>query len=184
MVLPGRRRSAGRLRETSRRDAARTSGVPGVCGNVARGIAWAPDFAERSPTWPCSRSRSPSGSRSSKSRREELGAKYALVVFPRSYQYSDRESPRSWEAGEYEPLGEYVLEPFRYLDEIRGGFDFPVYSLLPDFQNTNVYPTCFPNDPHWNPAGARLAAGSIHRQLHRGGQLEPVGGAGSQGSPR
>jgi hypothetical protein len=106
--------------------------------------------------------------------REDLGSRYVLVVFPRHYQYSDRESPRSWEAAEYEPLGEHVIEPFRYIEEIRDDFDFPVYSLLPDFQSTDVFPTCFENDPHWNPVGARLAAGFIHRRLVRDGHLDAV----------
>jgi hypothetical protein len=36
--------------------------------------------------------------------------------------------------------------------------DFPVYSLLEGFQETEVFPTCFHDDPHWNASGSNLAA--------------------------
>lgn len=94
---------------------------------------------------------------------QELGARFILFVLPRSYQYSDRESPKSWEKDSYTPLGPYALEPFRFFDELKGKVDYPVYSLLKDFQETDVFPTCFEHDPHWNDAGATVAAKAITR---------------------
>jgi lysophospholipase L1-like esterase len=91
----------------------------------------------------------------------EHGARFAVVVVPRNYQYSKRESPRSWERNAYEPLGPYALEPFRFFSELDGKLGFPVYSLLPAFQRTQVFPTCFVDDPHWNEDGARVAAEAL-----------------------
>jgi len=90
--------------------------------------------------------------------RDELGASFRLLVFPRSFQYSSRESIASWEAEEYTPLGPWVLEPFRFFDERRKEASFEIHSLLPAFRNTSVFPTCFSDDPHWTPAGVRVAA--------------------------
>jgi hypothetical protein len=93
------------------------------------------------------------------------GAQFVLVVLPRGYQYSSRESPANWEMGEYEILGPYCLEPFRFFDELRAKVSFPIVSLLPDFQATQVFPTCYDNDPHYNSAGHRIAAEAIARAL-------------------
>lgn len=94
---------------------------------------------------------------------QELGAKFVLLLFPRSYQYSDRESPENWEAEHYEVLGPYAQEPFAYFDSIRDEVDYPIYSLLRDFQDTDVFPTCFDFDPHWNAEGSRVAAEAVYR---------------------
>ena len=37
--------------------------------------------------------------------------------------------------------------------------------LLEDFLSTDVFPTCFRDDPHWNPAGHRVAAEAIVEKL-------------------
>jgi hypothetical protein len=87
-----------------------------------------------------------------------LGARFAVLVLPRNFQYSDRESPRSWEADAYDPQGPWIHEPFRFLEEKAADAAFPVVSLLPAFQRTSVFPTCFVGDPHWTPAGADVAA--------------------------
>jgi hypothetical protein len=94
--------------------------------------------------------------------RDELGAKFALFVFPRNFQYNDRESPHSWEKSFYAGFGPYIHEPFRYFESVRGEVSYPIYSLLEDFQNTDVFPTCFDRDPHWLPSGARVAAEAIY----------------------
>jgi hypothetical protein len=86
-----------------------------------------------------------------------------LFVFPRTYQYSNRESPRNWEASEYEPLGPHSEEPFRYFDELRRRAPYPIHSLLDDFRKTQVFPTAFDHDPHWNVAGAQVAADALYR---------------------
>jgi hypothetical protein len=93
----------------------------------------------------------------------DLGATFVLFVFPRTYQYSSREAPRNWEASEYELLGPYGEEPFRYFEELRQRAPYPIYSLLDDFKKTDVFPTAFDDDPHWNPEGARVAAEAVYR---------------------
>jgi hypothetical protein len=90
-----------------------------------------------------------------------MGAEFAVVVLPRSFQYSAAESPENWEAAEYTPLGRYSLEPFRFFASIERDLSFPVFSLLEAFQDTDVFPTCLPSDPHWNAAGHRVAAEAI-----------------------
>jgi hypothetical protein len=90
-----------------------------------------------------------------------LGAGFVVVVLPRSYQYSARESPHNWEAPQYTTLGPWSAEPFRFFASIRDQLSFPVLSLLETFQRASAFPTCFPDDPHWTPAGHRLAAEAI-----------------------
>ena len=93
--------------------------------------------------------------------KEELEADFRLVVLPRNFQYSDRESPASWERGDYENLGPWVLAPFRFFEEQAAAAPFPIHSLLPAFQETDVFPTCYIGDPHWTPAGAQVAADAL-----------------------
>lgn len=93
--------------------------------------------------------------------RSELDADFCLLVFPRGFQYSVRESPANWEAGEYEPLGRWVLEPFRFFREMKSEAPFEVHSLLPAFQETDIFPTCFSDDPHWTPLGVQVAADDV-----------------------
>ncbi len=92
---------------------------------------------------------------------EDLDADFRLIVLPRNFQYSDRESPASWEQGEYENLGPFVLEPFRFFEEQALASPFPIHSLLPAFQETDVFPTCYTGDPHWTPAGTQVAADAL-----------------------
>jgi len=92
---------------------------------------------------------------------------FVVIVLPRSFQYSDREAPHNWEAEEYEELGPFALEPFRFFDELRGQVDYPINSLLETFRNAGVFPTCFEDDPHWNDAGTTIAARAIATILER-----------------
>ena len=92
---------------------------------------------------------------------KEHQAEFVLIIFPRYYQYNAKESPDNWEKSEYTLLGPYCLEPFRYFNNLKSSVSFPIYSLLEDFQNTKVFPTCFNHDPHWNKAGNRVAANAI-----------------------
>jgi len=104
--------------------------------------------------------------------REKLKAEFALVLLPRSFQYSDRECPNNWEADHYQVGGPFVQEPFKWLEDYQRKVDFPCFSLLDDFRRTTVFPTCFENDPHWTPAGHRVAAEGIIRFLRREGLLK------------
>jgi hypothetical protein len=109
----------------------------------------------------------------SETARELFGAGFAVAVFPRNFQYSDRESPESWEAGEYEPLGPYAIEPFRYFEAMAREVDYPVWSLLDDFLTADIFPTCFVDDPHWNENGVAVVAGGLARRLEASGLLPP-----------
>jgi hypothetical protein len=97
-----------------------------------------------------------------------LNAEFVLMVLPRFYQYSSRECPYNWEKGVYAILGRYGDEPFRYFDSIKSTLDYPVYSLLSDFQETTVFPTCFLDDPHWTEFGAGVAARAVLKYCRRG----------------
>jgi hypothetical protein len=92
---------------------------------------------------------------------EELGCRFVLVVYPRAYQYSVRESPDNWEGHCYQPLGPYVREPFRYFAEVRHDLPYPLVDLMPAFENTDEFPLFFAYDPHWNAAGADFAARAV-----------------------
>jgi hypothetical protein len=87
-----------------------------------------------------------------------LHARFIVIVPPRHWQYTDKESLRSWERHNYTPMGEYVLNNYRYLDEKSKTAPFPIISLLEDFKTTTIFPTTFEKDSHWNPEGAKLAA--------------------------
>jgi hypothetical protein len=93
------------------------------------------------------------------------GADFVLVILPRAYQYSARESPGNWEEREYTRLGPHCREPFRYFEELRPRVAYPVVSLLPDFERSETFPLYLDDDPHWNAAGHRLAAEAIVKAL-------------------
>lgn len=96
---------------------------------------------------------------------EQHGARFVVFVLPRGYQYNALESPRNWERNRYTIMGPHCHEPFRFFEEVAAEVDYPVHSLLTDFRETRVFPTCFRDDPHWNAAGARIAADAIYRDL-------------------
>jgi hypothetical protein len=103
--------------------------------------------------------------------REQLHAKFVLVMLPRGFQYSDKEGRRSWEAYAYAPLGPYVHEPFKWLKSFGSRSGIPCYSLLEDFQNSGVFPTCFDDDPHWTKDGHAIAARGMLRIFESEGVL-------------
>ncbi|HSC76894.1 MAG TPA: hypothetical protein VLB90_11745, partial [Pseudomonadales bacterium] len=72
----------------------------------------------------------------------ELHARFAVFVMPRSVQYSERETPDD-HSTEYTRLGPYSQEPFRYFAEIAPQKSYPVTSLLNDFRNTTAFPLTF-----------------------------------------
>src|SRR5690606_39251259 len=101
----------------------------------------------------------------------ELGAKLVVFVPPRHWQYTDKESPKSWERHSYIPMSEHVLNNYIYWEEKARTTSFPIIPLLEDFKNTNVFPTTFEKDSHWNPAGAQLAAEFIFQHCKKLGCL-------------
>ncbi len=109
--------------------------------------------------------------------RDDLGARFGLLVLPRHYHYSDRESPEDWETGAYDRAGEHRFEWFRYFDEMRSEVEFPVRSLLPALRPPPFFPTTFHDDPHWTPATHRYMAGKVFEILEEEGLLcEPGAG--------
>jgi hypothetical protein len=100
--------------------------------------------------------------------REKLRAKFVLIMLPRNIQYNSLETPdNKLEPGEYSALSPYVLEPFTWLEKFRQKVKFPVFSLLTDFRDSGVFPTCFATDPHWNRDGHAVAAQAIFKILEK-----------------
>lgn len=100
--------------------------------------------------------------------REKLQAKFVLIMLPRNIQYNPLETPNNHlEPGEYSVQGPYVMEPFVWLDQFRQKVKFPVFSLLADFKNTRLFPTCFVTDPHWNRNGHAVAAQGVMKILKK-----------------
>ena len=85
-----------------------------------------------------------------------------LVVAPRAYQYSDRESLDSRETKLHELVPRaHILAPFDYFEQKQHELPYRVFSLLPAFQQTSEFPLYIPYDPHWNAAGSRFAGRAI-----------------------
>lgn len=98
--------------------------------------------------------------------RTELAVPFIVVMYPRHFQISDRESPRNWERSSYTILGPYSLEPFRWLEALKARASYPVHSLFRDFKEAGKFPLFLEDDPHWNPDGAAVAARGIIEALH------------------
>ncbi|MYH28146.1 MAG: hypothetical protein F4018_01655 [Acidobacteria bacterium] len=64
-----------------------------------------------------------------------------------------------------------VLAPFRYFEQRRADLPYRVLSLLPTFREARDFPLYFRDDPHWNAAGARVAARGIADYLVREGAV-------------
>ena len=45
--------------------------------------------------------------------------------------------------------------------QVAGRVGFPIYSLLPPFEQSTEFPLYARDDPHWNQAGIALAAGAV-----------------------
>ncbi len=101
--------------------------------------------------------------------REDLKAEFVLVLLPRGLQYSDRESVNYGARVLYTPLGPYVLEPNRWFETYCAATGFQCYSLLQAFRTSQVFPTCYDDDPHWNASGHRVAAEALAVFLRDGG---------------
>ncbi len=102
----------------------------------------------------------------------ELHAKFVVFIPPRHWQYTDKESPESWERHNYVTMGPYVLNNFVYFNEKAKTAPFPIISLLEDFKKTTVFPTTFTRDSHWNATGAQLAAQLIFEHCKKLGCIE------------
>lgn len=92
---------------------------------------------------------------------QTLGVPLYVFSAPRHWQYTDKESPDSWEAHAFEIQGPYALNNFIWLEETARTAPFPMISLLQDFRETTVFPTTFQDDSHWNREGAGVAAAAI-----------------------
>lgn len=101
--------------------------------------------------------------------RDVLRVPFVTVMIPRNFQYSDRECADDPNRIYYTPLGPYVREPERWFTELKSRVDFPCESLLTWFEESPVFPKCFPKDPHWVSAGCAVAAEGIARVLDERG---------------
>ena len=98
------------------------------------------------------------------------GAELVVLVLPRWFQYDERECPHDWEMrvdhSRHTVLGPHATVLFDFLAELDGRRPYPILSLLEDFRATDVFPTTYEFDPHWTPAGHRVAADGVTRRLH------------------
>jgi lysophospholipase L1-like esterase len=90
-----------------------------------------------------------------------VGSEFVLVVPPRYFQWSDRECPKDWAAYMRDLDEPYEYAYFEFFDDVADEVDFPIKSLLPEFQSTTKFPLVFENDAHWNPDGNRFVAEAI-----------------------
>jgi hypothetical protein len=95
---------------------------------------------------------------------DDLHARFAAFVMPRSAQYSTRETPDD-KSDEYTRLGPYSLEPFRYFAEVAPARAYPLIPLLEDFKASTVFPLTFAHDPHLSSEGNKEGARFIWQHL-------------------
>ena len=99
-----------------------------------------------------------------------LGAQYALFILPRCQHYDLENCPMdhvNFYGGILPQKGEYLYEPFKYFKEKAGQVDFPIHSLVEDFQNTSIRPLNIKNNDHYNKDGHGVAAKGIVRHLSK-----------------
>jgi hypothetical protein len=102
------------------------------------------------------------------------GGRFLLMVPPRYHHWNPRECPDNWESKFYRNDEPYQFEFFRFFQEAQTRVDFPIISLLEDFQGTNEFPLVFSRDPHWNERGHAFVASLTANFLHaRGGLPSP-----------
>lgn len=98
---------------------------------------------------------------------DTLHAPFIALVPPRHWQYTDKESPGTWETGGFDVMGPYALENFRYFDSKKSAAPFPIITLLDDFKKTDQFPLNFKEDSHWNKKGAQFFAETVSGYLER-----------------
>ena len=103
--------------------------------------------------------------------RDVLRVPFVLFIMPRHFQFDARLSPDNWEKAQYPLAGSYLLEPFRYFDEVAKQKTYTIISLLDDFKNTKVFPVTFSDDPHLNGSGNAVAADAVLKHLSQQGLL-------------
>lgn len=97
--------------------------------------------------------------------RDTLHAPFLVLLPPRHWQYTDRESPDSWENGGFDPMGPYALENYRYFAGKQASTPFPMVPLLEDFRQADRFPLNFREDSHWNKHGARFFAEKVAEKI-------------------
>ena len=97
--------------------------------------------------------------------RDVLKVPFVLFVLPRHFQFDPDQSPDNWEKDQYPLAGPYLLEPFRYFDEVAKNRSYPVVPLLADFRQAKGTPLVFQDDPHLNEAGNELLARLVWTHL-------------------
>lgn len=100
------------------------------------------------------------------------GSPFVLFIAPRYFHWSDEECPDNWESHRYGIDEPYEHEYFRFFESVRDDVDFPIVSLLPDFETSTEFPLVFRHDPHWTEAGHRLVGEAMARHLNHLGLIE------------
>jgi hypothetical protein len=93
------------------------------------------------------------------------GADFLLVLIPRFTHWNPKECPANWERNAYSRNEPYQFEFFRFFDQEKGRVDFPIFNLLPAFQETKEFPLVLHGDPHWNERGHAFVAKTLAEYL-------------------
>lgn len=97
----------------------------------------------------------------------ELDADYLLVLLPRYQQYDPRESPDDWEKGQWPEKLTHLREPLQWFEGRARSDGVACVSLLPAFEGSGRFPTCFADDPHWNETGNQIAGEAVATEVAR-----------------
>lgn len=105
---------------------------------------------------------------------EKMGAKYMLIILPRCQHYDLNGCPIDHitpQGGQMPKSGKHLFEIFNFFEKKAKTVDFPIHSLLPDFKNCGISPTVFPDDPHFNHEGHKVAAKAITKYIINDGLI-------------
>lgn len=106
----------------------------------------------------------------------ENGSAFLLVLLPRNFHWNADESPLNWEVKKekhYRGDEPYRFTFFEFFEERAARDGLHLLSLLPAFKQSNIFPLCHRDDPHYNPTGCRLAAAAILDYLRKENLLDP-----------
>ncbi len=104
----------------------------------------------------------------------QTDAEYLLVLLPRYQQYDPREAPDDWEKGQWPEKLTHLREPLEWFGERARTEGIPCLSLLPAFEGSGRFPTCFDDDPHWNETGNQIAADAVAAEVARSRALQSL----------
>ncbi len=96
---------------------------------------------------------------------KSMGANYILFILPRYQHYNKNQclmvDPEGTEGGAFPASDQYIFEIFRFFEQYGATSPFPVHSLLPYFQKTELFPTVFDDNLHYNENGHIVSGQAI-----------------------